>query len=80
MQYRITKNQIELIQASLLSIKSKDEVLLEQKLFKVNIWLGPYKTQVVVFSDNSASARILAGKLYPNAKVFGAEPIRGKIC
>lgn len=80
MRFRVTKNQIELIKTSFQSIKSQDDILLEQKLFKVNLWLGVYKTQIVVFSDNSASARVVAKKLFPNAKVFSAEPISGKIC
>lgn len=80
MKYRVTKNQLELIQTSFESINSQDDILLEQKLFKVNLWLGAYKTQVIVFSDNSSSARVVAGKLYPTARIFTAEPIKGKVC
>lgn len=80
MKYRVTKNQLEHIKTSFESIKSEDEILLEQKLFKVSLWLGAFNTQVIVFSNNSASARVIAGKLYPNARIFSAEPIKGKIC
>ena len=51
----------------------------EQKLFKVDIWIGAYPTKVIVYSDNSASARVVAGKLFPNAKIFSASELRGRL-
>jgi hypothetical protein len=51
----------------------------EQKLFKVDIWIGAYPTKVIIYSDNSASARVVAGKLYPKAKIFSASELRGRL-
>ena len=51
----------------------------EQKLFKVDVWVGGYPTKVIIYSDNSASARVVAGKLYPKAKIFSASELRGRL-
>jgi hypothetical protein len=50
----------------------------EQKLFKVDIWIGAYPTKVIVYSDNGASARVVAGKLFPKARIFSASELRGR--
>jgi hypothetical protein len=51
----------------------------EQKMFKVDLWVGAYPIKVVIFSDNSNTARIVAGKLFPQARVYFASEIKGKI-
>jgi len=54
-------------------------IINEQKLFKVDIWVGAYPTKVVVYADNSAAARVVTGKLFPNARVFSASELRGRL-
>ncbi len=61
-------------------VMPKDEVLKEQKLFKVNLWLGAFNTSAVVYANNSSSAREIAVRLFPKARVFSATEIKGRIC
>lgn len=53
-------------------------IINEQKLYKVRVWVGGYPTNVLVFSDGGASARMIASKLYPKATVFDAKEIKTK--
>ena len=50
----------------------------EQKLFKVDILIGAYPNKVIVYSDNGASARVVAGKLFPKVRIFSASELRGR--
>lgn len=58
----------------------KDEVLKEQKLFKVNLWLDAFNTSAVVLAGNSSSAREVASRLFPNARVYSAKEIKRGVC
>lgn len=53
-------------------------IMNEQKLYKVRIWVGGYPTKVLVFSDGGGSARMIASKLYPKARVFDAKELKGR--
>jgi hypothetical protein len=50
-----------------------------QKPFKVSMWFGAYKTNLVIFSYNGASAMVLARKMFPNSKVYSATEVKGKL-
>ena len=61
-------------------VMPNEEVLKEQKLFKVNLWLGAFNTSAVVLAGNSSSAREVASRLFPNARVYSATEIKRGIC
>jgi hypothetical protein len=43
------------------------------------MWFGAYKTNLVIFSYNGASAMVLARKMFPNSKVYSATEVKGKL-
>ncbi|MFH6767476.1 hypothetical protein V8G56_01915 [Gaetbulibacter aquiaggeris] len=58
---------------------SGDIPINEQKLYKVDIWVGAYPLKILVFSDSSSTARLALSKLFPKARVYFAKETSGKI-
>lgn len=52
----------------------------EQKLFKVDMWLGSFSTKALIFANDGGVAIALAKKMYPRATVYGAKQVKGKLC
>ena len=45
------------------------------KLFKVKIWFGAIPSEIIISTTNSATALMLARKMFPNAKVVSTSGI-----
>ncbi|MBZ9628142.1 hypothetical protein LB450_08530 [Psychroflexus sp. CAK1W] len=50
-----------------------------QKAYKVDMWFGTFKTKMIIFSDSSATAIVLARKMFPKARVYGATEVKGRL-
>ncbi len=43
-----------------------------EKSFKVKIWFGAIPSEIIISTTNSATALMLARKMFPNSKVISA--------
>jgi hypothetical protein len=88
-QFKILLNNFELIGDKGLGIEMSGEAfknivpdeneLNEQKAYKVDMWVGSFPIKVIIFSGNSVTARMAAGKLFPKARVNFASEIKGNL-
>ncbi len=46
------------------------------KNFKVQIWFGPHRTDLVLSASNPAHATVLARKIYPSGRVVSATLVK----
>ena len=46
------------------------------KSFKVQIWFGRQKTDLIVTASNNAHAITIARKVYPNGRVISAQEVK----
>lgn len=46
------------------------------KNFRVEIWFGPNKSELVLGGSNSAHALMIAKKVYPQGRIISAKPIK----
>jgi hypothetical protein len=95
MKIKVTQRQFEMLLNNLDWIKGlridmsgetfrkimpESQTLKESKLFSVELWFGANKTATIVQANNNAQAVSIVRKMFPQANVFFATPIKGKLC
>lgn len=56
--------------------QNKITQITEMKNYKVEIWFGPNKTELVLGGSNSAHALMIARKAYPQGRIISAKPAK----
>jgi hypothetical protein len=62
------------------SLSVDEQVLMENRQYKVHFWIGGLSSHVVIPSPTGAYAMNIVSKLYPNAQIYSATEIKGKLC
>ena len=42
--------------------------------YRIEIWFGPNRTEMILGASNAAHALLLARKIYPQGKIISAKP------
>jgi hypothetical protein len=62
------------------ALSENEQVLIENRQYKVHFWIGGLSSYVVIPSPTGAYAMDIVSKLYPKAQVYSATEIKGKLC
>lgn len=51
----------------------------EQKAYKVDIWIGGFRSKLLIYANTGGGARLIARKLFPKATIYNASEFRTRI-
>jgi len=88
MRIKVTKEQFQLLLSNYYTISDRGLAVVlngstlnkitennknnNGKYYKVKIWFGGMPSEIIVSSGNSASALVIAKRMFPNARVISA--------